>query len=130
MSRLAIIWAGLILLAAAGCVHDGFLAQSQGWTGYTLVVDNSPDCIADVLEEGFNSIDVIVIVKRTKADIRLVGMSKAGKVFGVFLRRGEAPHTTAVTVKWDREPDKKLWESIEEWLAMCEQHGEGSRKGM
>jgi hypothetical protein len=129
MSRLAIVGVGLVLLGAAGCVHDGFLAPSQGMIEYSLVVDNTPACVADVLEVGFNSVDVMVIVKRMKKEIRLVGMSKSGKVFGIFLRHGEAPYTTAVTVKWDREPDKKLSESIDEWLAVCERHGEDASKG-
>jgi hypothetical protein len=118
-----------MLLAGVGCVHDAYLAHSGNAVRYTRVVDNTPNCVAAVLEAGFGSIDVVVVVKRTKGEIRLVGTTKSGRVFGVFVRRGQSAETSVVTVHWDGEPDERLWESLVEWLAICKRHGDSPPKG-
>jgi hypothetical protein len=112
---------GLILLVAVGCVHDAFLARPPSAPRYTRVVDSAPSCVATALEAGFGSLDLPVLLKRDRGEIHLAGTTKSGQIFAVYVRRGKAASaaTTVVTVKWDGEPDEKLWEAIVGWLAIC-----------
>src|SRR4051812_17120972 len=117
MSRPVMLWAGLLLLAAIGCAYDGFLAHPFGPARYTQVVDGAPGCVSAVLEAGFGSVGVPVLVKRQGAEIRLVGKTKSGQVFCVYVRSEKgAEAKSAVTVQWDAQPDEDLWQAIVEWL--------------
>jgi hypothetical protein len=111
--------ASLILLAAVGCVHNGFLAQQPAAPRYARALNGTPASVAAALEAGFDSIDLLVLRKRDKGEIRLVGTALTGRPFCVHVRRGASAATTVVRVQWDGEPDERLWESIVGWLAVC-----------
>jgi hypothetical protein len=120
---------GLTLLVAVGCIQNAFLAQPASAPRYSKVVNATPVRVAAGLDAGFNSLGLPVLMKRDKAEIRLVGMTSSGDVFCVYVRRAGSAATTAVTVKWDHEPDEQLWEAIVGWLAVCAAQKDGPAKG-
>ena len=132
MSRPMMVCAGLFLLGAVGCLNDAFLARPSNTVKYTRVVDGAPGVVSTMLEEGFSSVGVSVLVKRQDGDIRLGGQSKSGQIFCVYVRpdkKATASAKSIVTVKWDKQPDEELWASVVEWLANCVSEETDSPKG-
>lgn len=128
MPRPAVLWAGVLLLAAVGCVRDGFLAHPFRPARYTQVVDAAPGSVAAVLEAGFGSVGVPVLVKRDGGEIRLVGKTKAGQAFCVYLRSEKgAAAKTSVRAHWDAQPDEDLWQGVVEWLGTFAPQGDDAR---
>jgi hypothetical protein len=107
----------LLLLALVGCVHDAYLAPADNASRYTQVVDAAPGLVSKALEAGFDSIGISVLVKRDGSEIRLVGQTRSRQVFCVYVRPlRTAAAKSAVSVKWDAQPDEDLWESMVAWL--------------
>jgi hypothetical protein len=131
MSRLGMICAGLVLLAAVGCFNDSFLAHPFSAGRYRQVVDGKPGPVSAALEAGFSGVGVTMFVKRQGEEVRLAGQTKSGQVFCVYVRPGKsgASATSVVTVKWDGQPDEPLWLSIQGWLATSSPEKDGSPKG-
>jgi hypothetical protein len=130
MSRPALLCAGLVVLAASGCVGEALLAPFSTQTQFTRVADASPGVVSAVLQEGFGGVGLTMFVKRHGEEIRLAGQTKAGDVVCVYVRPGKdaGNKRSLVTVKWDRQPDEQLWKSIVEWLSTCDAEQAGTRK--
>ena len=118
MTRPGMVCAGLVLLAAVGCVNESFLASFTPTTKYRQVVDGTPSVVANALEAGFGGVGITMFSKRHGEEVRLAGQTKSGEVFCVYVRpAGEAgAKRSVVTVKWDRSPDEPLWTSMVQWL--------------
>jgi hypothetical protein len=130
MSRAAVLRAGLLLLAAAGCVHDVSLIRPWGAGRYTRTVPAAPPRVASVLEAGFSGCGVMVLVKRQDDEIRLVGRTKANEVFCAHVRPEKATAArSSITVEWDGQPDEELWGALLEWLTTFPPEGEGTADG-
>ena len=118
MSRPEMLWASLVLIAAGGCIHDSFLNFATNKARYTRVVDGAPGLVSTMVEEGFSSAGVTVLLKRHEHEIRLAGQTKSGQVFCVYIRPDKASPSSksTVTIKWDRQSDEQLWDSVLERL--------------
>jgi hypothetical protein len=118
--RLAVLCAGLPLLAAVGCVQPAFWPLATA-TGPRQVVAAPHDKVAATLEAGLGEAGVTVLVKRLDGEVRLAGQTRSGKVFCLYVKRAKTAHgdETAVTAHWDCEPDEKLWGTVVDLLATC-----------
>ena len=120
MSRhVGVVCAGALLVAAAGCLPDRSLVGPGGPVGGVQVVAGSVTVVSAQLQTGLSDAGISVLSKRQGGVVRLVGMTRSGKVFSILLRgdRVQGGDQTTVALKWDREPDEEFWQTVVGLLA-------------
>jgi hypothetical protein len=118
MSRLVAMRCAVLLFVAAGCVSRAFLTPLTEAPGYRQVVAGPPARVVSILEAGLGEAGTTVLVKREKGEARLVGQTRSGEVFCLYVRpdRTTAAERTVITVRWDQHPDGQLWATVGELL--------------
>ena len=111
MSRCLGLSGVAMLLCVLGCSHDGFVVPSTGPEHSGLVVAGSVTYVSGTLVDGLCDAGIVVVAKHDGRNERLVGITKAGKVFCLHLRPETATTSknTVVSVKWGQEPDEQFW---------------------
>jgi hypothetical protein len=118
--RVGAVCAGLLLAAVAGCSFDSFLVPFGGPRLRHQVVAGPVGEVADRLEAALSEAGIPVLTKQHGRELRVAGMTKAGKVFCVHLSQenGEGEERTRITVQWDRDVDEEFWWKVVEPLAL------------
>jgi hypothetical protein len=113
MSR-SLVLVGALLLASTGCSVAPFLLPGGGLSREQLVVAAPLDRVATQLEDGLSEAGVPVLTKRVGQEVRLAGMTKSRKVFCLHLyaKQVEGADKTLVRIRWDREADEELWQTV------------------
>lgn len=108
------VCAGVLLLAAAGCTMDKFLIWQVMNYGPKAVVPGTIEEAAAKLLDGLDEARLPRTKKRMGSDIRIVGQSKSGLVYCLYLKQLNAPGgiKTQVRIKWDGGGDEELWQLI------------------
>jgi hypothetical protein len=115
MSRwLAIVCAGALLSAAAGCSLGSFTVALAPPGGPKQVVPGTVAEISARLQAGLSDAGIAVIAKRQEQEVRLVCRAKQGRMHCLILKPDKAKggEKTVVTVNWDREADERFWQMI------------------
>ena len=105
---------GAIACAAAGCVPNSFLTPFGRAHGEKQVVNIPLGSVAAMLETGLNETGIHVFTKSYPDEIRVVGKTKADKVFCIYLTRDKESggEKTLVSLYWDRDADAALWGTV------------------
>jgi hypothetical protein len=113
MSRFLVGSAAALVLALAGCSAAPLLGLAPA-AGQKLVVTGKHEEVAASLEAGLTDAGNLVLVKRLEGEVRLAGQTRAGKIFGLYLkqRKSEGSEQTAITLRWDRDVDEEFWETV------------------
>jgi hypothetical protein len=70
--------------------------------------------VSQTLQDDLTDAGIAVLAKREGRNERLVGTTKAGKMFCLHLHSAPAVDSvqTVVTVEWGREPDERFWQTV------------------
>lgn len=119
MSRhLGMVCAAALLFAAVGCSASSFLLSWVGSGGKRQVVSGSINDVAAHLQASLGKAHIIVAVNPMDKDtVKLSGITKSGKRFGLVLKRQMTSHgeSTAISAEWD-DPDEEFWATVLEML--------------
>jgi hypothetical protein len=119
MSRfLGVVFAGVLVSAAAGCALDSFLVSFTGPQGKQQVVAGSVDQVSANLQATLGRAGVWLTANRDGDSLRLAGVTRSGKKFTLVLRRQKTDRgeSTAVAVEWEKEADEQFWLGVVETL--------------
>jgi hypothetical protein len=102
------------LLCVMGCAHDGVLVRSTSPGRPGFVVEGSVTHVSETLQNGLCDAGIGVLAKQDGRNERLVGKTKAGKLFCLHLRPETAAssESTVVSVEWGRDPDEQFWQTL------------------
>jgi hypothetical protein len=114
-----VVCAAALLLAAAGCSLGSFLVSATGSDGKRQVVAGSVDEVSARLQAALGHVGVAVTANRQGEQVRLAGVTRAGKKFALVLERQktEAVERTAIAVEWEKEADEQFWLAVVNLLA-------------
>jgi hypothetical protein len=72
------------------------------------------------LQDALADAGIAVVEKHMGKEVRLVGLTRAGKPFAILLTRidGKAADKTAIGIQWDRAPDESMARTISRTLAL------------
>ena len=117
--RLGVVCAGILLFTGAGCSSDSFMLAFTRASPQQLVVAGSVVEVSSRIKDVFRSRRLPLVTKLQGDDLRMAGVTKAGKVFCLHLRqdKGEAGERTKILVQWDREADEEVWKKVLQPLA-------------
>jgi hypothetical protein len=106
--------AGVLLLAATGCIGDTFLARQIVVFGPKTIV---PGTVADVsakLRDGLSEAGLLLNTKWVGSDYRITSQWNSRTVFCLHLRqtKNDGGIKTMVRMQWDRGGDEELWQLI------------------
>jgi hypothetical protein len=113
------VCAGALLLVVSACVPRSFLAPPASSPRYRQLAAGSLAQVAATLETGLGEVGISVLVKRLPGEVRLVGQSKSGEIFCLYVKSVQVAGAkrTVVSVRWDRRPDDQFWATVVELLS-------------
>lgn len=122
---LAVVCASALFLALPGCVTPGSTRSSTAADPYRMKVTGTTAQVAATLQTGLNEAGVVVMVGQVGEVIRLGGQSKSGKIFCIHVKPGKGKNQdqTVVSIRWDRDPDQKLWQTVVDILQETDANG-------
>ncbi len=117
--RIGVVFAGALLIAAAGCSGGSFLLSSFGPGGKQQVISGSVDRVSAHLQGALGNAGFLVSASKDGQDVRLAGFTKSGKRFTLFLkhRKTDAGESTAISVDWAADADESFWLTVLGMLA-------------
>ena len=124
MSRyVGVVCAGFMLLGLVGCTADSFLFPFHGPPPQGVIVDGMVPVVSVKVQEALADAGVSVLTKQVGDDLRLAGMTKAGRVFCLHLKplKVEDKEKTRISIKWDKETDETFWRTVVQPLAAPEE---------
>jgi hypothetical protein len=112
--RVGVVCAGVLILAAAGCLPDAFLATVGGPDPQQVVVAGTVPIVSVRVQEAVADAGLSVLSKLVGDDLRLAGMTKGGKVYCLHLRpiKVDGKDMTRIRIKWDKETDEEFWRTV------------------
>jgi hypothetical protein len=112
------VGAGLLLVAAAGCMNGSFLASWPGPGGKQQIVSGSVDQVSAKLRASLGNVGINVTATPDGDNLRLSGVTKSGKKFSLLLKKQYAGggERTAVTIDWEGEADEEFWLTLVQWV--------------
>ncbi len=116
--QVGVVCAAALLLAAAGCSLNSFLVSVTGSDGKQQVVAGSVDEVSARLQASLSHVGVQVMAKSQGEDVRLTGVTRAGKKFALVLKRRMTDNVerTAITVEGEKEADDQFWFAVVDLL--------------
>ncbi len=110
------VCAGVLLLAAVGCMGDTFLGRQIVVYGPMVVVPGSVSEVSAKLSDGLSEAGLMLSKKWVGDDLRMVSQGKSGKVFCLHMKQTKDKEggaiKTQVRMQWDRGGDEELWQLI------------------
>ncbi len=110
--RLAMLCAGGLLVAAAGCSFKLFNNAVQvGVNVDEKVVNDSLDRVAQRIDNEMRRLGLQVVVSPEGDAVRLKSTTRGGQKFDVVLNRVRGPQgeQTNIHIDWEQAPDRELW---------------------
>lgn len=110
------VWAGVLILAVAGCTLDSFLLPGSVVYGPKLIVAGTVGEVSATLQDGLSDAGIIVVSKRVGDDFRIAGkVPKTSTAFCLHLSEKKIGGSvkTLLRMQWDRGGDDELWQRIQ-----------------
>jgi hypothetical protein len=124
--QMGTICAAAVLGAALGCSFDAFLVSMPGPFGKQRTVAGSVEQVSVNLQSTLGAAGIQVESKPQGKDLRLEGVTQAGKKFALVLHQQYAPNPawggtggqrTLLTVEWDDGADLEFWGMVMQVVA-------------
>jgi hypothetical protein len=118
----------VVLLSAVGCSSTAFLLNLGSWGGPQLQADGSVNEVMVVLQARLADADISVVTKSEDSQVRLVGITPAGKAFCLVLRPDHSARRkkTVIRVEGDAAGDEMLWRLVRAALERPPQNADSS----
>jgi hypothetical protein len=111
------VCAGVLMLAAVGCMGDSFLGRQIVVYGPMVLVNGSVGEVSAKLRDGLSEAGLLLNAKWVGSDYRISSTWKSHTVFCLHMKQMKdkvASHglKTQVRIQWDRGGDEELWQLV------------------
>jgi hypothetical protein len=112
--RMGVVCAGILLMAGAGCSSDSLMVAFTRAKPQKLNAEGSVVEVSYRIKDACADAGVALVTKLVGDDLRMAGVTKAGKVFCLHLRKDKAEtgESTLIEMQWDREADEEFWRKV------------------
>jgi hypothetical protein len=107
--------AGVLLLAAVGCMGDTFLGRQIVVYGPMVVVPGSVSEVSAKLMDGLSEAGMMLSKRWVGDDYRISSQWKSHMVFCLHMKQMKDAANgvkTQVRIQWDRGGDEELWQLV------------------